>query len=111
MPALNFQKQFARAVKNGTKKQTIRAYRKNPIKEGDVLYLYTGMKTKNCIKLKEVVCKQTKQFAMKWDGIFINGKQLHWKQRIKLAKDDGFKCEDDFLDFFDDFFEGQIIYW
>lgn len=56
MPALNFQKQFADKIKNGEKLQTIRALRKRPFVIGDVLYLYTGMRTKNCVKLGKTYC-------------------------------------------------------
>lgn len=60
MPSLNFKKQFAPMIKEGLKpenertgrikRQTIRAYRKdgrNP-HPGDVLHLFTGMRTKSC---------------------------------------------------------------
>ena len=59
MPALNFQKQFAAIVESGQKRQTIRAYRKGgrDPKPGDTLYLYTGMRTKQCRKLGEVRCQ------------------------------------------------------
>ena len=58
MPALNFQKQFAEAVESGKKRQTIRKYREDgrDPKVGDTLYLYTGMRTKQCRKLGEVEC-------------------------------------------------------
>lgn len=52
MALLNFQKQFADLIEAGTKRQTIRAARKYPIKVGDKLYLYTGLRTKYCRKLK-----------------------------------------------------------
>ena len=58
MPALNFQRQFATAVESGEKRQTIRAYRKGgrDPKPGDTLYLYTGMRTKQCRRLCVVRC-------------------------------------------------------
>ena len=42
MPALNFQRQFADAVRCGYKRQTIRAKRKHTIRIGDTLYLQMG---------------------------------------------------------------------
>lgn len=52
MPLLNFELRFAGLIESGEKRQTIRAQRKYPIKAGDKLYLYTGVRTKNCRKLK-----------------------------------------------------------
>ncbi len=56
MPALNFKKEFAALIESGQKTQTIRRPRKRPIKPGDMLYLYTGMRTKGCRKLGEAEC-------------------------------------------------------
>jgi len=58
MPALNFHKQFAPAVEDGSKRQTIRALRKHPIRSGDHLYHYTGMVTKACRKLREDIATE-----------------------------------------------------
>ena len=68
MAALNFQKQFAPDVESGIKLQTIRAKRKNPIKEGETLYLYTGMRTKKCRKLGEVKCYSVLPFEISPNG-------------------------------------------
>lgn len=57
MAILGFKKQFAGKVRNGRKRQTIRAFRKYPIKQGETLYLYTALRTKNAEKLREVKCK------------------------------------------------------
>lgn len=48
MPALNFKAQFAPLVESGAKRRTIRAFRKDKRdpKQGDTLYLYTGLRTK-----------------------------------------------------------------
>lgn len=51
MPALNFTK-FISAVEDGSKPLTIRDIRKNPIRPGDVLYMFTGMRTRQCRPLK-----------------------------------------------------------
>ena len=44
---------------DGSKKQTIRKLRKNPIKVGDKLYLYWHLRQKDCAKLGEVICNET----------------------------------------------------
>lgn len=58
MPALNFQPRFAKMVENGTKRQTIRALRKDgrDPKLGDMIHLYTGMRTKKCRRLRTNYC-------------------------------------------------------
>lgn len=56
MPALNFPKLFAPLVEQRIKRQTIRAKRKIPIKAGQTLYFYTGMRTGSCRKLGEAPC-------------------------------------------------------
>ena len=59
MPAYSFNKRFVPMVLDGTKRQTIRARRKNPAKVGSTLYLYSGLRTSNCKKLREEKCKAT----------------------------------------------------
>lgn len=56
MPAINFQTRFASTVRTHQKRQTIRRVWKRPIKPGDTLYLYTGMRTKRCRKLRTAKC-------------------------------------------------------
>lgn len=53
MPSVNFQKRFAGLVESGAKRQTIRALRRDgrDHKPGDSLYLFTGMRTRNCRRL------------------------------------------------------------
>lgn len=116
MPALNFKKQFAECVKNGKKKQTIRAKRKFPIKEGDILYLYTGMRTKNCTKLKQVVCYHVHNIEIRKTGdVLVDGVKLNIGNTEVLARLDGFINFDEMYDFFRKThgfrFLGQIIHW
>lgn len=116
MPALNFKKEFAEAVRTGQKKQTIRAMRKYPIHKDDKLYLYTGMRTKACEKLGEAVASEVDSIQI-WpdEDISINGEVIPKKQARQLTIDDGFGCLGDFYDFFnvacDRPFTGQLIKW
>jgi hypothetical protein len=64
MPALNFQKQFVADIAAGHKTTTIRTERKNPIKVGDVLFLYYGMRTKQCVKLCTAYCIFTAEITI-----------------------------------------------
>ncbi len=131
MPALNFQKQFAAAVESGEKRQTIRAFRKdgrNP-KPGDTLYLYTGMRTKQCRKLGEVICSDARELWIARATTEFDCPYLLWLgrgehqtmcselmgQAEEMAKADGFSDWNEMVDWFDKThglpFEGLLIKW
>ena len=132
MPALNFQKQFADAVESGKKLQTIRAYRKDKRdpKPGDTLYLYTGMRTKQCRKLGEVECKDVKHFALTVRGPSgnvnmtlncgfafgsLSGGGQFRSRMTRLARADGFASAEEMVKWFEKThglpFEGLLIRW
>ena len=131
MPALNFHKQFAPAVRASIdaefqkrtklrpKGTTIRAMRKRPFKKGDALYLYTGLRTKYCHKIGETICSKAEdckmyfkdsEFIMELDGMAQTNKQL-----LQIAKIDGFDEPMDFINWFETNhgfpFHGQRIHW
>ena len=56
MPALSFQPRFVRPILDGAKDQTIRPPRKVPIRPGQTLHLFTGMRTKRCRRIATVPC-------------------------------------------------------
>lgn len=131
MPAYSFKERFVPLILDGSKRQTIRKKRKGQAKPGSTLYLYFGMRTKWCRKLKETPCVDVKEIVITQDGkIFVGGKKLTWSQRDVLAYNDGFRNGDDgmFPDYcetkgcFDIMFRwwsqthelpfiGDIIYW
>lgn len=137
MPGLNFTK-FVDQIESGRKRQTIRRKRKRPIKPGDMLYLWTGQRTKQARKLGESVCvgvtpirisermvacppwKLSKTLPAEpswreWEGIVeLDGKMLSEDEVELLAVSDGFQSSDEFFDFFipsDEPFEGDVIMW
>jgi len=131
VPSLNFQPQFVPAVENGIaelegrplpnpgvrpKRQTIRALRKVPIKPGDVLHLFTAMRTKRCRKLGLAKCAQVAAFRISvasqcsWNSVHMNlGERTH------LAKADGFDDASQMVDWFERVhglpFRGVVIRW
>ena len=130
MPSLNFQKQFAPAVKAGIKRQTIRANgKRKPFKKGDTLYLFTGMRTRSCERLGTEKCKSAVPFKIiQYDTVIatmykiiigegFNAVQYNHcsKEIAQLAKDDGFRSVIDFIYFFKNThglpFHGQLIKW
>jgi len=104
MVAINF-KMFPDKVAAGTKNQTIRnAAHKSPgvpLRPGDDLQLYHGMRTKACKLLREAVCKSVTQVilmehtALLWKGLALTGIGLE-----EFAQADGFACYADMWAFF-----------
>lgn len=120
MPALNFKAQFAPSVESGQKRCTIRVRRKYPIKVGDRLYLYTGMRTKQCRKLSETICKTAQDIRIKSPTIVWLNRWGAWgllpdEEIHALAHADGFETVTEFVSFFRETyglpFEGQLIKW
>jgi len=100
MPALNFQKQFVELVRERKKRQTIRLVRKYPIKVGDKLYLYYGMRTKYCKKIADAVCTGINKIEIYESGVrssFICG---DINGLNKFARYDGFENWDQMRDWF-----------
>ena len=72
MPAYSFKERFVPMILDGSKTQTIRARRnKGYAKTDDTLYLYFGMRTKWCRKLKETICKKAGTVLIREDGIVV----------------------------------------
>jgi hypothetical protein len=120
MPALNFSMQFVTAVQSGRKRQTIRAQRKVPIKAGDKLYFYTGMRSKACRKLGEAVCTAVEPIRMgQGPGrrlrVWIGERELTDDEIEALAHADGFDTTEDMRLWFvlmcGHSFSGQLIRW
>jgi len=121
MPALNFKAQWADKVESGEKPHTIRAWRKRPIKVGDRLYLYTGMRTKACRKLGESVCISALPVRL-WRNatdkrltlFYLDDDTLGHYTAAQIAKRDGFNSLPELFDFFlpnGGTFQGQLIEW
>jgi hypothetical protein len=112
MPALNF-KVFTDKILSGEKCQTIRVKRKYPIKRGDTLYLYKGMRTRKCRKLGEAICVKVIPVKFGLIDLFDDGAELSFAIYQKnsgkqwplewvrgLARDDGFDSVEEFSAFF-----------
>lgn len=126
MPAYSFKEQFIPLITSGEKRQTIRSHRKHQAKPGDTLFLYYGMRTKWCRKIKETKCIGTARITIAVNGsVFMDGIKLNQVDKDHLAHSDGFRHEDDFHKVEGCFqimlrwwqithslpFKGDIIYW
>ena len=116
MALINFQKQFAEDVRSGKKTQTIRSPRKYPIKKGETLYLYTGLRTKNTEKLMEVECKDVKNVTIYEREFKTNrGSWYGYLDLDNIAKKDGFDEWASMIEWFKNThglpFKGKLIEW
>lgn len=116
MVAYNFQTQFAEAVANGEKRQTIRALgKRRHAKVGDKLELYTGMRTRTCRKLREAVCHDVCTILIDVDRIWTFQPQEVHTDLDRFARMDGFPNWSAMREFFTKThglpFEGVMIRW
>jgi hypothetical protein len=123
MAILNFKKRFAPKVKSGKKRQTIRAFRKYPIKVDERLYLYTGLRTKSTQKLREVTCISVEHIEIRFYArrlpVVIISNCAIWEPNglNEFAKADGFQDWLDFQNFWFQehgplkVFKGTLIKW
>jgi predicted transcriptional regulator len=121
MAALSFKGRFVDLILEGKKNQTIRNFRKYPITPGETLYLYYGMRTKHCKKLKEVVCKHVSTIKIHEDKVVLKNIANKKQWTIKcdflnlFAQDDGFKDWEEMKRWWATThqlpFTGQLIQW
>lgn len=138
MAALSFKARFCRKVERGIKRQTIRNFRKVPIKMWEQLYFYYGLRTKHCRKIGEGQCIGTNVITIKHDSVTIHS-HVHYSAPLtvgritthvndliithiralnRFARSDGFSSWEDMKQFWleehgpDCFpFKGTIIHW
>ena len=87
----NFKRRFVAAVETGAKTSTIRLFEKTaPPVKGDRLKLYTGMRTKDCRKLKEPFCSDCQPISITEKEIRLGNRCLTVAEEKQLAVADGF---------------------
>lgn len=131
MGLYNFQARFVPFIRSGEKKHTIRAVRAHPDKPGNVLYLYTGLRTKEAKLIKRVECVKVETIEIhgysptESGEVIIEGVTLSNDEREAFALRDGFQPSAvakgrgqltawaNMLFFWDGRlpFKGQIIHW
>jgi hypothetical protein len=108
MGALSFKGQFVPKVQAGLKnkpngkRQSIRNYRKRPLKVGETVYLYFAMRTKWCKKIGESIIKSVQDILITEKGVtvynILSDGRLKFSRAYtskatldKFAKSDGFR--------------------
>ncbi|HEX3856538.1 MAG TPA: hypothetical protein VHY30_04490 [Verrucomicrobiae bacterium] len=73
MPQVGFKKQFVPKVMTEEKPFTLRALRKDgrDTKAGQTLYMFTGLRTKQCRKFAEKPCRFAVTVNLSWRSILI----------------------------------------
>lgn len=120
----NFQRQFVAPILLGRKPHTLRRRRKNATEPGDLVRMYTGLRTKKACRFGESPCVKVEPIIIYpfMEDIWIADKNgvyawLLFDEVERLAKNDGFSSTEDFFAFFqrtykasmlDDF---EIIWW
>lgn len=117
---LNFKKQFAPAVEDGSKRQTIRQHRKDGkrIQPGDTLKLYTGLRTRGArlLRTSKAVRVRGVQLHTSSRQLILDGQLLDMSEKTEFARADGFASFSAMVDFFRDqyqleTFEGFCVEW
>jgi hypothetical protein len=118
MGLYNFQPRFVPFIIDGRKTHTIRAQRSNPSKPGDMLHLYTGLRTKKAKLLMRVLCVKVEEISIYEDHlgvrcVKVGSDFLRSDEKEFLAQRDGFKDFNDMMGFWDGRlpFVGHIIHW
>ena len=122
MPLLNFKPQFVEPIRSGRKHHTIRATRSIPIKPGDNLYLYVGLRHKGAQRIlpEPVKCSIVQLILINKDSccdqhflVNIEGVDLCQDECETLARADGFGNFTQMMEFWEGRlpFVGQIIHW
>ena len=106
------------------KPHTIREDAKNRWKVGMDIHFYTGVRTKNMYQFAPVlIVKSIQHIEIKWHhglgatgiesgvSVKINGKALREDKIKTLAINGGFNTVKDFLEWFNEDFEGKLICW
>ena len=125
MALINFSREsFIDDVISGKKRCTIRSMRKHPIEKGEMLYLYTGLRTSHARKLRETTCTRTEQLLIKTASnaseahpidFYVNDRLLSPKSSESLARKVGFTSVPELYAYFSEHytfpFHGQVIEW
>lgn len=116
MPALNFMKRLAPLIESGAKRHTVRRKAKRPIKSGDSLYLFTGMRTKHCRRLMDTECTHVQRIQIRSDRtLHIGATRVPYIAADDFAKADGLRDFAELAVWISDNyglpFDGVVIHW
>lgn len=96
MVAYSFKQRFAAQIADGSKAQTVRAPRRRHARPGEMIQLYAGMRSSNCVRIApDALCASVEPITIVFNsegmivGIWIDGAMVEDMDRFALA--DGFE--------------------
>lgn len=101
-PSIGFKPEFVKKILSGEKRSTIRNKR---FKMGDVLYMFTGLRTRNCKRFGTATVEKTSDVSIFPDEqeIYVKGEgMLSLEEIVELGETDGFDTTLEFFNFFKD---------
>jgi hypothetical protein len=118
---VNFQRRFQDKILRRIKCHTIRAPRKRPIRVGDTMHLYTGLRLKRlpdgsspAVLLGRFPCVRVEEIEINFGEVRIAGMALTPDECESLAYHDGFNNFADMMSYWQHSvmpWRGQILYW
>lgn len=118
MGLYDFKPRFVPFIRDGRKRHTIRAKRKNHTdKPGDTCHLYVGLRTKKVKLIGRFPCVKTEKIriseVMGSRVIWIGDQLLSDSEEETLARADGFSSFHEMMKFWDGRlpFTGEIVHW
>jgi len=114
MPSIGFQPRLVPSVMRGDKPGTVRQINnKRPVRSGDNLYIFTGMRTKKCKRHGIHYCQKVYPIKINWltKTIWLDGIELIPIVRHWFATTDIQGSEQDFFDFFEKMKYQKPLVW
>lgn len=114
MSAYNFKEQFVVPIRSGRKRHTIRGDRKRHARPGEPMQLYTGQRTKQCMKIiPDPVCTKVEDIEIHEWTVRLSGQILFADECEALAVADGFPSFAHMMHFWKGRlpFKGKLIHW
>lgn len=117
MGIYNEDPRFVPMIRDGRKRFTIRARRKYEDVPGDIMHLYTGLRTRGAMLIFRVPCVKVEEIRLaRFEGatvVTVSSQPLDGGEMELLALNDGFETFAEMMEWWQPNmpFEGQVIHW
>ncbi len=108
---LSFKPQFVDFILQNTKIHSIREDKFDRWKPGMKIHFATGVRTTNYNQFKGGVCISVQDVEIDFPRIKVDGRDLMFSERLRLAHNDGFNGLYELFEWFNKSFKGKIIHW
>ncbi len=93
MVAYSFTRRWLPGIVSGSTRQTIRGHRRRHARPGEVVQIYTAMRTRHCRLIGRAICVSVESIRIivgSEEGVEIDGRGLLPEELVQFARDDGF---------------------